>query len=117
MMNSMRGSDDQQLDALFRAYHDACAAPEVDANFMPNLWARIESRQRFTFSFRRMANALTTAAVALSLALGIYMSIPQSGSVDYNQTYVEALAESTTPDTLDLVNPATLELPAERPSR
>ena len=31
---------------------------------MPNLWQRIESRQRFTFSFRRMANALMTAAVA-----------------------------------------------------
>ena len=59
-MNSMHGSDDQKLDALFRAYNDACVAPEANANFMPNLWARIESRQRFTFSFRRMANALTT---------------------------------------------------------
>jgi hypothetical protein len=124
-MNSMRGSDShqdahqdaQRLDNLFRAYHDACAAPEASANFMPNLWARIESRQRFTFSFRRMANVLTTAAVALSLVLGIYMAIPRSNSTDYNQTYVEALAESNPPDGLDLVNPATLELPAERPSR
>src|SRR5450631_3757294 len=97
-MNSMRGGDDQQLDALFRAYHDACPAPEAGANFMPNLWARIESRQRSTFSFRRMANALTTAAVAASLALGIYMSMPRSSAIDYNQTYVEALAESNTPD-------------------
>ena len=63
-MNSMHDSDDQKLDALFRAYHGACAAPEASANFMPNLWARIESRQRFTFSFRHMANILTTAAVA-----------------------------------------------------
>jgi len=116
-MNSMHGSDDQKLDALFRAYHDACVAPEADANFMPNLWARIESRQRFTFSFRRVANALTTAAMALSLVLGIYMSIPRSNSNDYNQTYVEALAESNPSDGLDLVNPAVLELPAERPSR
>jgi hypothetical protein len=116
-MNFMHGSDDQQLDALFRAYHDACAAPEANANFMPTLWARIESRQRFTFSFRRMANALTTAAVALSLALGIYMSIPKSSSVDYNQTYVEVLAEANAPDSTDLVNPATLDLPADRPGR
>ena len=57
-MNSMHGNDDQKLDALFRAYRDACPAPEASANFMPNLWRRIESRQRFTFSFRRMANAL-----------------------------------------------------------
>ena len=116
-MNPMRGSDDQQLDALFRAYHDACVTPEAGANFMPNLWARIESRQRFTFSFRRMANALTTAAVAASLALGIYMSIPRSSSTDVNQTYVEALADANTPEAMDLVNPATLDLPADRPSR
>ena len=116
-MNSMRGSDDHELDALFRAYHDACVAPEASANFMPNLWARIESRQRSTFSFRRMANALTTAAVAASLALGIYMSIPRSSAFDNNQTYVEELAAANTPDTMDLVNPATLDLPADRPSR
>jgi len=79
-MNSMHGSDDQKLDALFRAYKDACPAPDAGVNFMPNLWARIESRQRFTFSFRRIANALTTAAVATSLALGLYMSIPRSNS-------------------------------------
>jgi len=117
MMNSMHGSDDQQLDALFQAYHDACGVPEAGANFMPNLWARIELRQRFTFLFRRMANALTTAAVALSLVLGIYMAIPRSSSSDYNQTYVEALAEANATDSMDLVNPATLELPADRPSR
>ena len=116
-MTSMHGSDDQQIDALFRAYHDACEVPEASANFMPNLWARIESRQRFTFSFRRVANALTTVAVALSLVLGIYMSISRSSSIDYNQTYVEALAEANATDSIDLVNPATLELTADRPSR
>lgn len=115
-MNSMHGSDDQKLDALFLAYHDACGAPDASVNFMPNLWARIESRQRFTFSLRRMANALTTAAMALSLVLGIYMAIPRSSSVDYNQTYVEALAESNAPDT-DLVNPANFEASVERPVR
>jgi hypothetical protein len=113
----MHGSGDQELDALFRAYHDACVVPEAGANFMPGLWARIESRQRFTFSFRRMANVLTTAAVAVSLALGIYMAIPRSSSIDLNQTYVEALAEANAPDSMDLVNPATLDLSADRPSR
>jgi hypothetical protein len=116
-MNPMRGGEDQQLDSLLRAYHDACPAPEAGANFMPNLWARIESRQRTTFTFRRMANALTTAAVAASLALGIYMSIPRSNAFDVNQTYVEELADASTPDSMYLVNPATLDLPADRPSR
>ncbi|MEO8596574.1 MAG: hypothetical protein ABI759_24870 [Candidatus Solibacter sp.] len=111
-MNAMHGSDDQELDALFRAYRDACGAPDPSVNFMPNLWARIESRQRFTFSFSRMANALTTAAMALSLALGIYMAIPSSNATDYNQTYVEALAESNAPDLLELVSP-NFELPIQ----
>ena len=116
MMNFMHGSDDQQLDALFRAYHDACGAPEASPNFMPNLWARIEARQRFTFSFRRMANALTTAAVALSIALGIYMSLPQSSAGDYNLTYVETLADANANDAA-YVNPATLEVSTDRPAR
>jgi hypothetical protein len=30
---------------------------------------------------------------------------------------VEELAAANTPDTMDLVNPATLDLPADRPSR
>ena len=113
-MNAMHGSDDQQLDALFRAYGDACVAPDASANFMPDLWARIESRQRLTFSFSRMANALATAAMALSLALGIYMAIPRNTATEYNQTYVEALADSNSPDAIDLVNPANFELPADR---
>jgi len=119
MMNPMHGSDDQQLDALFRAYRDACEGPEASANFMPNLWARIESRQRFTFSFRRMANALTTAAVALSIALGIYMAIPRSNAGYYNDTYVEALAEANANvfDSMELVNPPVPEPSAERPGR
>jgi hypothetical protein len=37
--------------------------------------------------------------------------------MDVNQTYVEALADANTPEAMDLVNPATLDLPADRPSR
>jgi hypothetical protein len=112
-MNPMRASDDQQLDALFQAYREACVAPDTSANFMPNLWARIESRQRFTFSFRRMANALSTAAVAASLLLGIYMSIPRSNTGFDSQTYVEALADSNNADALDL-NSSVVDVLSER---
>jgi hypothetical protein len=104
-MNPMRGSDDQKLDALFQAYRDACVAPETSANFMPNLWARIESRQSFTLSFERMAKALATAAVALSLMLGAYMAIPHSRPAVYNQTYVDVLAEANAPDVIGPVTP------------
>jgi hypothetical protein len=98
-MNPMRGSDEQKLDALFQAYREACVAPETSANFMPNLWARIEARQSFSFVFQRMGNLLATAAVALSLVLGAYMAIPHSAPTP-NQTYVEILAEADTPDNI-----------------
>jgi len=116
-MNQMRGSDDQKLDALFEVYREACSAPDVSPNFMPNLWARIESRQRFTFSFRRLANAWATAAVSLSLALCLYMYMPRSARSDYSQTYVEALAENNSADATEVVNPVTVELSADSPTR
>src|ERR1051325_7695813 len=109
-MNSMRGNDDQRRDALFAAYRAACGTPEPSANFMPNLWARIESRQSFTFSFRRMANAFATAAVALSIVVGIYMAIPRTNSSYYNQTYIEVLADANSADAQDFVNPVNGEL-------
>lgn len=115
-MNSMRGNDDQRLDALFGAYRAACGDPDASANFMPNLWARIDARQSFTFSLRRMANAFATAAVALSLVLGIYMAVPGGNQSVTNQSYIEALAEASTPDAQAFVDPVTLEL-AERPTR
>jgi len=108
-MDLRRGSDDQKLDALFQAYREACGSPEASANFMPNLWARIESRQTFVFSFSRMANALATAAVALSIALGIYMAIPHSKPSYYTQTYVEALADNNVADVADAIDPVSLE--------
>jgi hypothetical protein len=108
----MRGGD-EQLDALFRAYKQACGSPEASPNFMPNLWARIESRQRLTFSFHRMATAMATAAVALSLALGVYMAIPHSNS-DYSQTYIETLAASNSVDVSDIVGPLQMDL-SQRP--
>lgn len=113
-MNPMRG-DDEKLDALFQAYRRSCPTPEASANFMPNLWQRIEARQSFSFSFRRVANALVTAAVALSIALGVYMSFPHATSNYPTQSYIEALAEANSLDTPDIVGPVQLDL--NSPSR
>ena len=108
-MNAMRKSDDEKLDALLRAYARACPTPEPSANFMPNLWQRIESRQSFTFSFRRMANAFVTAAVALSIALGVYMSV-LSSNPNYAQGYLEALSDANPLDAPEIVAQARLDL-------
>jgi len=108
-MDFNRGRDDQGLDQLFRAYANACRPPEPSANFMPNLWQRIESRQKVTFSFRRMANALATAAVALSIALGVYMSMPHNNPAYANQSYIEALADANPVDAPEIVGPVRLD--------
>jgi hypothetical protein len=102
--------DEEKLDALFRAYRNACPAPEVGANFMPDLWQRIEARQGFLFSFRRLANALVPAAVALSIALGVYAYSPRHTATYMPQTYIEALAEANPLDTPDIVGTVRLDL-------
>ncbi len=101
-MDGMHSSE-ERLDALFRAFRD-CPTPEPSVNFMPELWAKIESRQRFTFSVRRMAGAFVTAALALSLALGAYLAIPHANPY-YAQTYVETLEEANNLDSSDIVAP------------
>jgi len=97
-----RGSDDERLDALFHAFREACPAPEASPNFMPDLWQKIEARQSPSFWFGRMASAFVTAALAASLALGIYLALPANSSYYapsyYAQSYVEALAANSSPD-------------------
>jgi hypothetical protein len=105
----MRGSDEERLDRLFRAYRQTCEAPEPSANFMPELWAKIDARRTFTFSFRRMANAFATAAVALSIAFGVYIAIPRA-TAPLTQSYIEALADANAPDTPEIVGPVTIDL-------
>ena len=110
-MNLMHGGGDERLDQLFRAYRNACPDPEPRADFMPRLWQRIEARQTFTFSFRRMASGLVTAAMAASIALGIYMAMPRvpANASDYSN-YVEVLADANAIDTPDIVAPVRLDL-------
>jgi hypothetical protein len=108
-MQPLRGSsDEERLDALFREFAKASPDRDPSANFMPKLWQQIEARQTYTFSFRRMANALVTAAVAFSIVLGVYMYIPQtSGYVP--ATYIEALADANALDAPDIVGPVHLD--------
>jgi len=103
----MRGSDDRKLDALFEAYREVCPTPEASANFMPDLWDKIGARQRVTFSFSRMAAGFVTAALALSIALGVYLAIP-SNSGYFTQSYVEALDADQDPG--DLFEPVRYEV-------
>jgi len=91
--NSSGQSNDREarLDELFRAYRVACPNPEPGANFMPNIWARIEAREVSTNWFGRVAKTLVTAALAASLILGMIISSLNQSSAFFNATFVEAL--------------------------
>jgi hypothetical protein len=107
----MRENNEERLDALFQAYQEACPDRDPSPNFMPNLWQRIEARQTFTFSLRRMAGGFVTAALALSVALGVYMAIPNNNqAVNTPQSYIEALADAQPLDTPDIVGTVSLDL-------
>lgn len=113
-MYPMQRSGEEKLDALFQAYKRACPAPEPSANFMPELWQRIEARQSFTFSLSRMANAFVTAALALSIAIGVYTSVHTSNPAYYAQTYIDVLAEAHPLDTPEILAPAGADMPDSR---
>jgi hypothetical protein len=109
-MDSKHRSSEERLDSLFHAYRAACPDRDASANFMPELWQRVEARQAYTFSFRRMANGFVTAALALTVFLGIYLAIPPKSTPSYPISYLQALADSDSIDTPDTVGPVGLDL-------
>jgi hypothetical protein len=110
MFPANEGNQEQRLDALFRAYHDACVAPDPSVNFMPYLWQRIESRQKFSFSFRRVARGFVTAAIAATLAMTLYLVAPHYTAVPSNSTYVDVLAASHNSENSDLYDTVRYDL-------
>jgi len=104
-----RGGE-KELDALFRAYREACPDPDASANFMPELWRRIEERQRSVFFLGRWARAFVTAAAVLSMAMAAYLYIPHGHSSLFSaESYVDVLAGHAQ-DGADLTEPAVDEL-------
>lgn len=88
------GGGGEGLDRLLRAYRQVCGEPEPSANFMPELWSRIEQRRSAVFRFRRVARAFVTAAAALSIFLaGLTHTNPQLRAPEvYQATYLDVLA-------------------------
>ena len=109
-MTPMGRNNEEQLDALFQAYA-ALPTPDASANFMPGIWQKIEARQSFTWSLGKFANVFVTAAAALSLALGLFVFLPQSTAQQAPLSYLEALAEANPIQAPDLVNPVRMDLP------
>ena len=100
-MFPVKGNQEERLNALWRAYGEACVPPEPSANFMPQLWQRIESRQTFSFFFGRVARGFVTAAIAATLAMSFYLSLPRRASL-YTNNYVDILVASHGGENQDL---------------
>ena len=111
-MNNNRRSDidshdaEMRLDALFRSYRDACPVPEAGANFMPDLWAKIE-RRRSSSMFNRTARFLVTAAVAVTVLFSIMLTIDKASGPVTPGVYMEALVTDGEA-ALNLLNPESL---------
>jgi hypothetical protein len=112
-----RGPEDERLDGLLGAYRQACEPRQVSANFMPELWQKIERTQNAKFSFQRISKGFVTAAAALSLALAVIGFLPSSQSaLSSGISYIEALADHTEAlaahnDTIEYIDFLHLDIP------
>lgn len=93
------------LAQLFVAYREACPDPEPGVNFMPELWAKIESRQSSTHLFSRMAKALVTIALAATVILSLMISTTSQSNFSFDGSYLEAV----TADHVSTLEPMNLE--------
>ncbi len=94
-----------KLDALWAEYREACPDPEPSAQFMPNLWQRIEARRVATTSvFRRLAQVCVVATAALTVIMGVVL-IPQfQKALVYSSNYVDVLAADHPNTYVDILN-------------
>jgi len=110
--NTERMDPEARLDELFRAYSAAWPDAGASADFMPNMWARIEAREVSIHWFGRVAKALVAAALAASLILGTMSSRNQSNAF-FNATFVQALradhATNLEPFRLDRISESSLQ--------
>jgi anti-sigma-K factor RskA len=84
-----------KLDPLWAEYREACPDVEPSAQFMPQLWQRIEARRSAVASswFRLWAEVWLVASVTLAIVMGAIL-IPrfQSNPPAYLASYVDVLA-------------------------
>ena len=54
-----------ELNGLFASYKAAVPDPDASANFMPDLWRKIEGRRNITLRVRKLTQIFVGAAAAL----------------------------------------------------
>lgn len=92
---------DRHLDELFSKYRAAFPEVAESPDFIPRMWARIESRRSFPLVFQRLARILVTASAAACLLLAALNLAPHPDSSttrSHYATYTDALSAETSLD-------------------
>lgn len=98
MTKKQMNNEDLELDHLFQAYRLSCPEVEASPDFMPRVWAKIESARSFPFVFQRFAKILVTASAGTCLLLGALNMMPEHASARTQAAYAnytDALAAET----------------------
>jgi hypothetical protein len=92
---------DKELDHLFQRYRAALPDPEASVNFMPELWRKIEARQRFVARVKKLTQVFVAAAAAICLLLGMLLQVPVSSETPVVRgNYVDVLADANPAENL-----------------
>jgi hypothetical protein len=89
-----------ELNGVFASYRAVVPDPEASANFMPELWRRIEGRRNLTIRFKKLTQIFMAAAAAMCLLFVTMLSVPAFSRQDDRGSYVDVLAEAFPTETL-----------------
>ena len=81
-----------ELNGLFAEYKQAIPDPDPGANFMPELWRKIEARQSFALRVRKLTQVFVGAAAAVCLVFAMIEVIPGSSRAEVHGSYIDVLA-------------------------
>jgi|SRR5579864_1385870 len=83
-----------ELKSLFASYKAAVPDPEASANFMPELWRKIESRGSVVLRFKKLTQVFLAAAAAISIVFVTMLSVPAFTRSEVSGSYIEVLADA-----------------------
>lgn len=86
--------EDRELGGLFAQYRAIVTDPDPGANFMPELWRKIESRNRVIVRVKKLTQVFVAAAAAMCILFATVRSVPMSSATDTNGSYIDVLAEA-----------------------
>src|SRR5271154_3390310 len=89
-----------ELKMLFASYRGAVPDPDASANFMPELWRRIQARQTLVIRVRKLTQIFVGAAAAACLLFAMIQVVPGGSRPEVHATYVDALAAAHPADNL-----------------